>query len=329
MPPAASPRVNVPPAQHGQRADTGLAQLLGCSTHHVKRLCALGLVRCGTRVLRKGDALRAGDVVDLLAPQPAPGPVPPLDILCQHADCVVVNKPAGVPSHRLRPTEAPAMLEAVVAWDPAVALAGPDPREGGLLHRLDRNTSGALAFARNPQAYLQGRQAFSSGGARKLYTALVHGTLPGRGLIEAAITQDSADHRRAAVVTSETASVRGKPQPATTWWRTLARAGADALVLVDAQGGRRHQVRVHLAHAGAPLWGDDLYGGPAWNGPTVLPGHALHALWLAPGLAAESGGVTAPAPQAFADAVEQVLGPDGVAALAEVQAAPDGINLRG
>ncbi|MBI5493744.1 MAG: RluA family pseudouridine synthase [Deltaproteobacteria bacterium] len=301
--------VVVEPAQADQRVDEAVASLLGVSVAAVKRLCARELLlRRGVR-LRKGERVCAGDVITLLAAPVDTSPPPELGVLLQQGPFVVVDKPAGLPSHRLHPSDPPAALDAVVARWPAAATAGPDPREGGLLHRLDVGTSGALAFALEPRAFEAGRAAFKGGHARKLYLALVHGAVADRGEVDAPVAHDPGDPRRSVVVAEQGARHRGRPRQAVTRWRVLTRHGAEALVLVDGEGGRRHQVRVHLAHAGAPLWGDDLYGGPPWpvGGPR-LPSHALHAVWLGFTAAEARVEATAPVPGAFRAVVESVLG---------------------
>jgi 23S rRNA pseudouridine1911/1915/1917 synthase len=316
--------VTVDAAHAGQRVDEALASLLGVSINAIKRLCGQQRVlRRGTR-LRKGESVKAGDVVTLLAPPVEETPVPELPTLFRNARFVVVDKPAGMASHKLRPDEPPSALDAVVALWPAVAMAGPDPREGGLLHRLDLGTSGALAFALEPRAFEEGREAFRLGGARKLYVALVSGDIPARGFVDAPVAHDPGDPRRSVTVAAQDTRHRGKPRQAITHFRTLFRRGQDALVLVDGEGGRRHQVRVHMAHAGAPLWGDDLYAGPSWPAQPRLPTHALHAVWLRFEAGDDVVVATAPAPQAFHAVTRHVLGEDGERALSTVERDPLG-----
>lgn len=328
--PAAAPAeplsITIPREQDGARLDAALAALSGTSSHAIKRLCALECITRSGRVVRKGDRVRAGETY-LLAPLPASDAVPPsLTIRYETPRYVVVDKPAGLPSHKLRPQDPPSALECVVAPFPTVATAGPDPREGGLLHRLDVNTSGALALARDPEAYEVGRAAFRDGTARKLYLALTHGTLPDAGTVEVPVAHDPADPRRSVVVLPG-APHRGDGRAAATHHRVLRREGPFALVLLDAQGGRRHQVRVHMAHAGAPLCGDDLYGGPAWPN-AELPGHALHAVWLRFPSAEGVTQCTVEPPQAFVDAAVGLLGPGVKDVLRNALGAPDKLIRR-
>ena len=304
-------------AHAGERVDEALASLMEVSVQAIKRLCQDGRVTRNHTRLKKGDRVRTGDVVHVLPTETNTQPAGALPILAQTPAYVVLDKPAGMPSHRLRPTDPPAALDSVMLQWPQVATAGPDPREGGLLHRLDVGTSGALAFALNPQAYEDGRTAFKVGTARKLYLALCHGTLAPTGVVDVPVAHDPGDPRRSVTVPAQDSRHRGKPRQALTAWRVLCSQGQDHLVLLDGRGGRRHQVRVHMAHLGAPLWGDDLYGGPSWpSGGPALPAHALHAVWL------EFDGVNqhvtalAPAPAAFANATQALLGPPGAQALA-------------
>ncbi|MEW5852700.1 MAG: RluA family pseudouridine synthase [Myxococcota bacterium] len=316
----ASRSVRIPPEEDGGRVDEVLARLLGTSVRAAKRLCTEGLVRRGRTVVVKGDRVQAGQELTILEPHVPSRETPPLKLLVETPRYLVMDKPAGMASHRLRPSDPPSALDVVVHRFPEVATAGPDPREGGLLHRLDVGTSGALAFAREPRAFEAGRAAFKGGTARKLYLAMVHGEIAPVGVVEKPIAHHTGDPRQSVVVDG-LRTHRGDPREARTRWVTLARRGPDALVLVDAEGGRRHQVRVHLAHAGAPLWGDELYGGPPFRAH-ALPGHALHAVWLSVPTAGETVIAQAAPPADWAPLVEELLGRAGVEALRRGGEAP-------
>lgn len=300
-------QVVVDASQAGARVDDVLAQALGMSVSQAKRLCEAGRVRRGKARVSKGSAAVAGWVLDILAVEGSTTATPVLPAVFTNAGFLVLDKPAGLASHRLRDGDPPSALEAACLLDAGIATAGPDAREGGLLHRLDVDTSGALAFARTADAYAVGRLAFANGTAAKTYLALVHGELPSTGRVDVPIAHHPSDERRAVVVDSAGVKHRGVPKDATTSWRVVKAHGQDALVLVTAQGGRRHQVRVHMAHAGAPLWGDALYGGPAWGLMPGLPGHALHALGLAIAHPQWRVDVEVPPPQAFLDVMEALL----------------------
>ncbi len=139
------------------RLDRALADALDLGRAAVKRAFQLGEVRIGGRRVRASDPARPGalvtiDVEDAAGP-PAPEPGAPLAVLLEHPRLVVVDKPAGVAVHPLAPGEGGTLANAVVARWPECAEASPDPREGGAVQRLDIDTSGCVAFARDPEAW--------------------------------------------------------------------------------------------------------------------------------------------------------------------------------
>jgi 23S rRNA pseudouridine1911/1915/1917 synthase len=181
-------------------------------------------------------------------------------------DCLIaVAKPAGMPSHPLRAGERGTAANALVAHDPSLAQIGRDPREAGLIHRLDTGTSGVLVAARTQAVWEVLRGALSAGRARKTYEALVRGALPDVGEVDAPLAQRGG---RAVVAPSGL--------PAHTSFQVIARAGPYARVRCVARTGRMHQIRAHLAHAGAPIVGDTTYGGDDAR-ELGLAHHFLHA----------------------------------------------------
>jgi 23S rRNA pseudouridine1911/1915/1917 synthase len=248
----------------------------GISRGSVERLLERGLVLVDGRPEPKGLRLRPGQRVVVAAvarsERPISQPELPLELIAVLPSLVAINKTAGPPCHPLVPGETDTVANALVARFPECASASPHAREAGLVHRLDHSTSGVLLAARTPQAYGRMRGFFSSGQVEKHYLALVAGAVEGPGRIEHRLRTMPGDGRRMAVLES------GDGQEARTEFRPVARLGALTLVEVNARTGRRHQVRVHLAHLGHPLVGDELYGGPA---PEGAAGAFLHAHRLA------------------------------------------------
>ncbi len=263
-------RVVIAPEQAGQRLDQVAAQAFSLSVRAAKHALAQGHIRLDDRPAKKGDLAKPGQTLTYVAPAwfVPEGPVP--TILVETADLLVVNKPAGCPCHPAQPGEGGTVLDRLGAAFPEVlADLGGQPYEGGLCHRLDVATSGALLVARQAAAWAAARAAFSAHAVHKSYLALCQGA-PDRAVIEAPLAQ-RGDH----VVVDETGlfartvvdDVRALDQGRTLVW-------------VSTTTGRRHQVRAHLAVSGAPLVGDGLYGGPA-----DAPRFMLHAVGLGvPGL---------------------------------------------
>ncbi|MBM4282632.1 MAG: RluA family pseudouridine synthase [Deltaproteobacteria bacterium] len=279
---------DVPAELDGARVDRVVASLLGLPMATVKRLCRDGRVRLAGRRAAAGDRASAGQgiVVLGLAIGAPPGgratvgvgdvrwfvPAPPLPTLYADADVVVVDKPAGMACHPLLPGEGGTAMDAAVAAFPDVAHVGPVAREGGLLHRLDHDTSGCLAVARHADAFaqlaplLRGDHGATSGpAAMKTYLALVHGGIDAAFVVDEPVESDPGDPRRARL---------GGARPARTVVTPRGRGVDVSLVELALFGGRRHQLRVHLATRGHALVADALYGAPA---SPFAPTFLLHA----------------------------------------------------
>ena len=222
-----------------------------------------GRVLVQGRPARKGERVQAGHRVELPEPPAAvsaaafavePDPDLPIAVLYQDEALVAVNKPAGVPSHPLRAGERGTAASAVVARFPGCAAASPDPREGGLVHRLDVGTSGVLIAARRRELWTPLREALSGGGCEKVYLAEVVGQASAM-VVEAPIGRVGrrGDHVRVG-------TGRGLLE-ARTEIRVRQARGQTTLVEAHLSRGRPHQVRAHLAHAGWPVLGDPVYGG--------------------------------------------------------------------
>jgi 23S rRNA pseudouridine1911/1915/1917 synthase len=245
----------------GQRLDRFLAQALGLSRAELRRLFDEGAIRVGGRPSKKGDRVATGQRIRLLLgiqdASVSPNPALPLKVLHFDDALVFVDKPAGIPSHPLRPGETGTAANALVARFPECVSASEDPREGGLCHRLDIQTSGVLLAARKREVWLQVRGAFGREEVDKRYWALVSGPIGDEGEIEIPLR-----HHRRRKVRVEAAS-RGEPgaRPARSVFRVLSRAGQFSLLEVRIITGVLHQVRAHLASIGAPVVGDALYGG--------------------------------------------------------------------
>jgi 23S rRNA pseudouridine1911/1915/1917 synthase len=181
--------LSVPPEKAGTRLDLFVGEALGLSRAHLKRLFDEGHIRLNGRSAKKGQLVEAGQRVRVTVEEQrreavADASAFELAVLHEDAQLVFVDKPAGRPSHPLKPGETGTVANALVARYPECAEASVDAREGGLCHRLDVETSGVLLAARTRSAWEAMRQAFSGRDVDKRYLALVTGPLADEGDIE-------------------------------------------------------------------------------------------------------------------------------------------------
>ena len=279
------------------RIDKALAkQCPDAGRRQLAELVEAGAIRLRGKRAKKGDRVVAGDVITLErgpvsgeALRPVPDADVPIEILLERDDLIVLAKPAGIPSQPLRANERGTVANAIVARWPECAAIGDDPRDGGLVHRLDIGTSGAIIGARSDAVYRALRDAFGQGLVEKEYVAITNARPVSRDS-DAPLTQ-RGDHARV----DHTDGL-----PAYTAFTVERANDSYALVRCAAQTGRMHQVRAHLAHVGSPIAGDALYGGQPLG---ELPGFFLHAAKVAFPVGAEKLVVEAPLPQRFREAL--------------------------
>jgi 23S rRNA pseudouridine1911/1915/1917 synthase len=199
-----------------------------------------------------------------------------LAVLYEDADLVVLDKPSGLVVHPGAGRPTGTLVHRLVARYPELSGVG-HPRRPGIVHRLDRETSGVMVVARTDQAYQQLCTAFAARTPRKLYLAIAHGLTPERASLEAPIGRHSIDRTRM--------TVRQGGRSARTSLRRLdlAPENVASLLALRLHTGRTHQIRVHLKQAGHPLVGDPVYGEARWRGLTgtmrkALEGFARPAL---------------------------------------------------
>ncbi len=254
-------------ADVGERADVVLGRHVpGLSRRVARSLALAGHLFVDGSPVRPAHRVALGE--RLVLQVPTPGAPPPLVVLAVTSRYVYVDKPSGVHTHRLRPTDPLALADAVVAAFPECETASSDAREGGAVHRLDCGTSGVVAFARTAQAYAAARAVFSAGQVHKHYQAVVcpppEFAWPPREGRWLGVTGEQVEVRAplGAGAGAEEVVVRREGLPSLTVVRRLSQAGTDrAVVDLDLRTGRRHQARVHLAWLGLPILGDATYGG--------------------------------------------------------------------
>jgi 23S rRNA pseudouridine1911/1915/1917 synthase len=252
----------VPEDAAAGRADVVLANIRGVSRSRAARLLRDGRVRRDDRVLRPSDEVHPGDVLDVVdAAEPAASMPPPLlpPVRFRDDHLLVLAKPPGLVVHPGAGHPDGTLVDALRAAGVPLAPQG-GPGRPGIVHRLDRDTSGLLAVACTAEAYEGLVDALRDRRVTRRYLALVQGVLPAvTGRVDAPIGRDPRDRQRFAAIES------GKP--AVTHWEVLRTGDAGgtpvALVACRLETGRTHQIRVHMAFAGAPVAGDLRYGASA------------------------------------------------------------------
>lgn len=296
----------VPDSLRGERLDLALVGLFpDYSRMRLKQWIEGGQVRIDGAVRRPRDRVFGGEQVELIAePDSPPATVAAqaiaLDIAYEDEALLVVNKPAGLVVHPGAGNPDRTLQNALLSYDPAL---GGVPR-AGIIHRLDKDTSGLLVVARDLQSHTALVRALAARDVAREYFALTVGEMTGGGQVDAPIGRHPVDRLRMAV--------RADGRPAVTHYRLAAKFHGYTFVRVKLETGRTHQIRVHLAHAGYPIVGDPLYGrrralppAPTAELAALLAGfkrQALHATRLA--FAHPRGGrdvvVEAPVPADFA-----------------------------
>ena len=262
---AAGPRrrLVVEPADAGERLDVLLARRLpDLSRSRAAQLIERGLVRLNDRPARKSDRPVAGDVVELVLPPPEPPRVAPeaipLRIVYQDADIAVVEKPAGLVVHPAPGHPTGTLVHALLHHIPDLSGVGGVLRPG-IVHRLDRDTSGLLLVAKHDEAHRRLAAALKAREIRRAYLAAAWGHLRRDELtIDAPIGRAPTDRKRMAVVPGG--------RPAVTHLKRLERWIAADFLRATLETGRTHQIRVHLSWIGHPVVGDRLYSRSAERG---------------------------------------------------------------
>jgi len=266
------PRLTLRADRSGERADQLLArQIEGLTRSAAQRLLEQGRVSCRGVVLKKNGRPEAGDELTVELPEPEPADVLPqdipLDVVYEDADVIVVNKPVGLVVHPA-PGHPDGTLVNALLYHCGDSLSGINGElRPGIVHRIDRDTSGLIIAAKNDAAHLALAAQLEDHTLSRVYECLVQGNLrEDEGTIDAPIGRSPKDRKKMAVVAGGRRAV--------THYRVLGRYSGCTHAQCRLETGRTHQIRVHMAYTGHPLLGDTVYGGRAVKG---LAGQCLHA----------------------------------------------------
>ncbi|MDJ1183487.1 RluA family pseudouridine synthase [Roseofilum casamattae] len=252
------------------------AQLPALSRSRVQKLIEQGQVQIDGEVCRvKKTSLQPGDRITLIIPPVQPVDlIPediPLDILYEDEDLLIVNKPAGLVVHPAPGHETGTLVHAILAHCPNLKGIGGEQRPG-IVHRLDKDTTGALAIAKTETALYHLQDQLKQKTARRDYLGVVHGCPSSeKGTVDQPIGRHRGDRKKMAIVPVEKGG-----RPSITHWQIQERLGNHTLIHFQLETGRTHQIRVHSTFLGHPLVGDLTYSRGRSLGVN-LPGQALHA----------------------------------------------------
>ena len=260
----------------GQRVDAWLAaRVEGLTRSAAARLLEEGRVACGGKTLAKNYRLTGAETIQVSLPEPEPVDVRPqdipLDVVYEDGDVIVVNKPKGLVVHPAPGHPDGTLVNALLhhCGDSLSGIGG--ELRPGIVHRIDRDTSGLIIAAKNDFAHQRLATQLQDHTLARVYECIVVGNLrQDAGTVDAPIGRHPTDRNKMAVVSNG--------RPAVTHWTVLARYPGFTYVQCRLETGRTHQIRVHMAHIGHPILGDTVYG----NRKPVpgLQGQCLHAVGL-------------------------------------------------
>lgn len=268
-------RIIITENEAGMRADVALAQLLEITRSNMQKLLEEGRAVRGQKVIKSNYRVKVGEEILVNLPEPQPLDVQPedipLDIIYEDDDVVVVNKARGMVVHPAAGNYNGTLVNALLYHCKNLSGINGVIRPG-IVHRLDKDTSGIMICAKNDSAHLSLSEQIQSKTAQRTYLAVVRGNVKNdSGIIETQIARDKNDRKKMAVVTE------GGRQ-AITEYEVAERFGKYTVVKCRLKTGRTHQIRVHMEYLGYPLVGDPKYS--PMKTPFAINGQALHSLTL-------------------------------------------------
>lgn len=288
--------------QDGQRLDVFLAERAGMTRSAVQRLLEQGLVTCGGQPVRKNAKTASGAVYRLTLPEAQPvalvAQAIPLDVVYEDADVLVINKPKGMVVHPAAGHADGTLVNALLHYcgDSLSGING--EKRPGIVHRIDRDTTGLLIVAKNDFAHQALSEQLKDHTLRRTYECIVRGGFSeDSGTVDAPIGRHPVDRKKMAVTEKNS-------RPAVTHWEVIARYGQYTHLRCRLETGRTHQIRVHMAYIRHPIAGDPVYGvGKPELGLTSQCLHARELTFLHP-RTGEAVTVCCPLPEEFEHALK-------------------------
>ena len=307
--------------ERGERLDVFLSERLGKTRSAVARLIEDGRITVNQKGQPKNYRLRSGDSILVLLPAPEPSEaIPqeiPLDVVYEDGDLIVINKPVGMVVHPA-PGNPDGTLVNALLYHCRESLSGVGGViRPGIVHRIDKDTSGLLVVAKNDATHLALAEDLKEHRVRRIYTAIAIGNFrEDSGTVDAPIGRHPVDRKRMAVIRNAEHTAR----EAVTHWKVLARGECEGqrftLLSCALETGRTHQIRVHMASLGHPLLGDVVYGGGGTRfearHASLIEGQCLHAgeLHFKHPTTGEEMQFSAPMPTSFERTVHLIFGED-------------------
>lgn len=259
----------------GKRADVYFADILESTRSHVQILLNEGRVCKGSKLIKPNYKIKAGDVFRVVLPRPVPLEAEPenipLDIIYEDEDVIVLNKPRGMVVHPAPGHYTGTLVNALLFHCKNLSGINGVIRPG-IVHRLDKDTSGIMLVAKNDEAHVSLSKQIQDKTAERTYLCIVRGNVKtDKGLIETRMDRDTNDRKRMAVVTEG-------GREAVTEYEVLDRFGRFTVVRCRLKTGRTHQIRLHMEYLGYPLVGDPKYS--PMKTPFSIKGQALHSQTL-------------------------------------------------
>ncbi len=297
----------------GIRLDLFAATETGLSRSAVAKLLSDGRLTVNGRMQNKNYKVSVGDVVELTVPEVrSDDALPqniPLDIVYEDGDIIVINKPSGMVVHPAAGNPDGTLVNALLHHCHGSLSGIGGVSRPGIVHRIDKDTSGLIAVAKNDAAHLSLAAQLKEHSMRRIYTAVAVGAFgEDSGTVDAPIGRCPTDRKRMAVIRDPEKTARN----AVTHWSVLERYPGFSLLRCELETGRTHQIRVHMSYKGHPLMGDTVYGGGHTRfekeNAALIDGQCLHAgeLRLSHPTTGEVMVFTAPLPEKFERLLEKL-----------------------